>query len=933
MGDGTEIFMLEANPAYGQYYMTFETPIQSSQGGMLFQLSAVSMPNGSDYVNPNFNTMRIVLDGNSPLVMDATPEDGIEVHAGTQSISIIVEDAVDPPTEITLHYWVEAQDDLNYNLVPDADEYRTALLRSPEHLPGGINVFSGIIDDSTNNHGETVSFYVSGTDQQNNVLARGGGPVCPDVPTPCGIGSLITPDWDADLVTYSIREEFSPLIETVNSTLLGHDGESPLHPGTEYIARLLIGDGNGWQDIQSVHISLIEDFSDERASIWANFTRPEEGHTMHLESGSTAVAVSNLYSSFSTEPTNNSILYLDIRFQLTWWFPEEFDTNGDTTFVPIVKVIDWPCDLNTDIPCHEDSGGLGYDEWSLDNDLRFDMVTGHFTATDLATGRNLYRPGEDPELIAAGQVVRVAGRILFSEDSTPAPEGAFDIVVGDLERSWSAVPREGGDFTLDILVPNVRSGGLDMYAGLENLPGLADDTTEQQPRIQLVVDGTPPEIRSIGPDGDVRLSDANQLPVSLHVSDEHGFDTDRPAEIHWKIRAGTSEISRGNQPFQQGTPIGADWSWEGIMDLTDSGSIELLPGYMVDVWITGSDEAGNPYLAENNTENTPLVQWRLIRIGPEIDLRGEHTEITWVNPSPVGGEVAVLSIHGINNNDQSGDITFILIEEISSDQWIEVSDVESIVTVESMANWSATLELSTEVVEESEIHRYQLIARDRHIDIDWVTIEPLEIKPHTARDGEALSQQIGESKGLFVLYIIAVASLCFGVSMLVLYRREKQMKIDEEESLLEQSEIIGIAENTVAPPPGFDNAPPPVTVATPSGFDNIPPPNTVAPPFSNKPSTQSEPTILLDFSDNVFSQVLRTFGIHNSTSFLAFAGQYDEDGNGYLRKSELERAATEYVAGGHNDMTATTTGYSDEQLLAGGWTQEQIDTARDNGQI
>nr|MCS5535428.1 hypothetical protein [Candidatus Poseidoniales archaeon] len=270
MGDGTEIFMLEANPAYGQYYMTFQTPIQSSQGGMLFQLSAVSLPNGSHYVNPNYNTMRIVLDGNSPLVMDATPPDGIEVHSGSQSISIVVEDSVDPPTEITLHYWVEGQDDLNYNLVPDADEYRTSLLRSPEHLPGGINVFSGIIDDSLNDHGEKVSFYVSGEDQQNNVLARGGGPVCPDVPTPCGIGSIITPDWDADLVTYSIREEFSPLIETVNSTLLGHDGESPLHPGTEYIARLLIGDGNGWQDIQSVHISLIEDFDDERASIWAN---------------------------------------------------------------------------------------------------------------------------------------------------------------------------------------------------------------------------------------------------------------------------------------------------------------------------------------------------------------------------------------------------------------------------------------------------------------------------------------------------------------------------------------------------------------------------------------------------------------------------------------------------------------------------------------
>jgi hypothetical protein len=78
--------------------------------------------------------------------------------------------------------------------------------------------------------------------------------------------------------------------------------------------------------------------------------------------------------------------------------------------------------------------------------------------------------------------------------------------------------------------------------------------------------------------------------------------------------------------------------------------------------------------------------------------------------------------------------------------------------------------------------------------------------------------------------------------------------------------------------------------------------------------------------------VLRTFGINNSTSFLTFAGQFDEDGNGYLRQSELERAATQYVAGGHNEMTVNT-GYSDEQLIAGGWTQEQIDTARASGQI
>ena len=151
--------------------------------------------------------------------------------------------------------------------------------------------------------------------------------------------------------------------------------------------------------------------------------------------------------------------------------------------------------------------------------------------------------------------------------------------------------------------------------------------------------------------------------------------------------------------------------------MTDSGSIELLPGYIVDVWITGSDEAGNPYLAENNTEHTPLVQWRLIRIGPDIDLRGNSTVISWNNPSPIGGEDASLSIQGTNNNDQAGEITFILLEEITADQWVEVSDVETIVNIDSMTNWSATLVLPTTEVEESEIHRYQLVARDRHIDI------------------------------------------------------------------------------------------------------------------------------------------------------------------------------------------------------------------------
>jgi len=213
---------------------------------------------------------------------------------------------------------------------------------------------------------------------------------------------------------------------------------------------------------------------------------------MYLESGGLGLAVSNLYSDYTLVDGNQSIIDLNIRFQLTWHFPEEMDTDGVSTYIPVIEVSDWPCYVDILEPCFAERGGLGNDEWSLDNDLRFDLDPGHFTAIDLATGQNLYNEEGEQRTIAAGQVVRVNGRILFSEDHAPAPEGAFDIVVGNLELEWRAVPREGGEFTVDILVPNVRSGHLDMFAWLENLPGLATDQTPEPPRILLEVDGVLP---------------------------------------------------------------------------------------------------------------------------------------------------------------------------------------------------------------------------------------------------------------------------------------------------------------------------------------------------------------------------------------------------------------------------------------------------------
>ncbi len=956
MGDPIS-FVSEQNPAYGQYSLTFQTPIESTPGGMLFRVKAVNLPNGSNFANPDVNSVRIVLDGNSPLVISATPLDGEEKHAGAQPISIVVQDSVDPPIEITLHFWIENQSDLNYNGLPEEDEYQTMALRSPEVRAGGINIFNGILDDSWNRHQERVSLYVSGEDTSGNAVAMGGGSVCPPQPEFCGDGpSMTPPDWDADLTTYWVREEFQPSLDADNSTIIGHDDETPLHPGTSYIARLRIDDGNGWDDVQTVHLALAGDFNDPAQSIYANFTRNGPNDvSMNLESGGTGLAVSNLYSSFGPAPSDSNALVLDIRFQLTWWFPEVFDTDGTTTFVPAIEVTDRPCRLAESEPCHEDRGGLGFDEWSLDNDLRFDLEEGHLTAIDLATGRNLYDPGGDPALIAAGQVIRIEGRILFSEDSTPAPGGACDIVVGDYEMSWSAVPRSDGHFTLDLLVPNVRSGHLDASMTLERLPGLAQDSTSSNPRLQLEVDGIAPAIDSIAPIGDVQIRDSSSLSVNLFTKDGSGFSEDHPAVLHYRVRAGTSEISRGSQPLSDLTQIYTDAMWSGTLDLTDAGVSQLLPGYLVDVWFTGADKAGNPYDSTNNSESQPYATWRLIRTGPEVDLR--VAEIVWSDPSPSGGEKIQLTVTGENLAVHEGDLTFALVEEVEPGVWADVSGAISNATLMPSAPYAIAIELETEVVDEPVVRRFRLAARDGHIDIDVITLEALTIEPYQARDAEALGAQIQESSLVFLLYLAAMAFAGFAVTMLVMYR--KLLHGEDESDPVEQTLIVEEEMATPAPPPGFDSttaagvgkargaAPPPAGFDPNAGASTAPPPvvthaattttdpsaAAIAPPVA--PAGHSQPAALqwsdeqligqgwtqvqiyqwrqqqaqhaygagatsadvtgvaapATHSDKVVDHVMRKHGLTDRAAFLAAAEFFDSDGNRYLTVQELEAAA------------------------------------------
>ena len=106
----------------------------------------------------------------------------------------------------------------------------------------------------------------------------GGGPVCPPTTQICGYFTdqgQIMPNWDADASTYRIRQEFEPVVDLTNSSIIGHEDEQPLHPGIMYTAQVVLSDRNGWDDIQFVQFALGEDVNDDETSIFIQLEEDE----------------------------------------------------------------------------------------------------------------------------------------------------------------------------------------------------------------------------------------------------------------------------------------------------------------------------------------------------------------------------------------------------------------------------------------------------------------------------------------------------------------------------------------------------------------------------------------------------------------------------------------------------------------------------------
>ena len=100
----------------------------------------------------------------------------------------------------------------------------------------------------------------------------------------------------------------------------------------------------------------------------------------------------------------------------------------------------------------------------------------------------------------------------------------------------------------------------------------------------------------------------------------------------------------------------------------------------------------------------------------------------------------------------------------------------------------------------------------------------------------------------------------------------------------------------------------------------------------------AEPEYPFDYNDETVAHIIDSYQIHDSDAFLHFANAYDEDRNGYLKHSELSRAASDYVESGRNTAPPEITAPNPRLLAVAeviaalpGWNEEHVNTWMDKG--
>ena len=117
---------------------------------------------------------------------------------------------------------------------------------------------------------------------------------------------------------------------------------------------------------------------------------------------------------------------------------------------------------------------------------------------------------------------------------------------------------------------------------------------------------------------------------------------------------------------------------------------------------------------------------------------------------------------------------------------------------------------------------YRVVVLVDGVEMDRHTVDSLLIKEETVRDGEALTQQLSTDVFSVALFVIALASVSFGLYAMVLRRR--MLAPESEEELADQTEVVAEEMASGKAVPQIAQPPAPSAAVPPAPASAVPPP-------------------------------------------------------------------------------------------------------------
>ncbi len=631
----------------GSFFISIDMPDIDVESGLTYELQTYNEKDETKVLPSNSEWTRTYkVDATEPEVLSTYPlEDAYEAAVDNQKVSISLVDAVGDPIELKLHYWVEADHDMNRNGEADPSEYAVKIVRN-ETL-ADYKTFTTTIDHSRNPNMGRVSYFWDGGDEAGNPLHY--TTIIDDQEYTWESDS----GFDYDDATFRSRKDSSAIFTGLEWA--GHMDGAPVYAGFEQSISLGLIDANTAIDFE--YIDLVFDFEgpnpevDQQRISYYGFTDIFASNSQFIQ----LMPDSNMIQ--TTNESGMPLILLDFNFKMSW---------------------DWPDEEISDLALEYKERGSQFPTrhiiadhtFKVENDLVLEASS--FKVMDISEPRT--------GVVADGSRVRnddrleFTGKVVYQGSNIPAPrDAAIEIEVFDGEKTWSdgSLDADGG-YSVEVPLSSAEtllsSPTRTCLISISGIPGKGEDMTGQtvSTTLRVVVDDTAPRVVSrVSPVNTIDISansDLTRVPVEFKGTEDADM-TGSKQIVHWVMRDSSRTLTLGaGQAVLGMQQEGQEITWTGTVDLTGDGKIMPRDGDWVGFYLTGYDAAGNEFPEVSNSEASPIPeiadldtdferQWvRLGSIGPQLKIDSFSLSDDHVAPGQtVQLNVVIHNDGGINN--------------------------------------------------------------------------------------------------------------------------------------------------------------------------------------------------------------------------------------------------------------------------------------------